>query len=166
MNHTLLWLAIATVSCCISVAAAPTRTSQCLPEKLCDAQETSPCKSGQSVRIVVEITNNNTESRFYAYCVMVDQLTQVTLVGCKLLHYQIITFLIASGFLNDTWNSTVQLHIGKSGGTYASSERRYFTDEVRSFIQSIYTIGEHCFRCLLHSTNKNELRKDKRSRNK
>jgi hypothetical protein len=85
MNYTLLLVAVATVCCCFYVAAAPVKTGQCLPEKLCDGQSTS-CKTGQNIRIVAEITNQNLVSQFYAYCLMVDQLTQITLVGCKIIY--------------------------------------------------------------------------------
>lgn len=126
-----LLLALTIVSFCLSgIVGTPVRTGLCLPEKLCDGQTTS-CKIGNFIRVVVEIKNNHTASRFYAFCLTVDQLTQINLVGCKFVStILLIKIFLASGFLNSTYNSSVTLHIGDSGGPYILSEKRYYTNQV------------------------------------
>ena len=41
-----------------------------------------PCVSYYSVRVVVELDNYKDPKRYYPYCIRVDELTQISVIGC------------------------------------------------------------------------------------
>lgn len=66
------------------------------------------------MRLVVELNNDHNNSRFYGFCVKVDQFSVLNLFG-------------SGSFMNASANSTVTLHIGDD-----ESDDRFYMNEVCS----------------------------------
>lgn len=120
----LLLLLLFTITSCLFLDRIYSKAGDpafCAANKVCTGRDRK-CARGSIMRFVVELNNEIEESRFYGFCVKVDQFSVLNLFG-------------SGRYMNASANSTITLHIGDE----EISDERYYMNDDRNAIVSSFT---------------------------